>query len=432
MTFRSLRLDAIFGGPLSEGSGAAIRAAVASGVAESQELDWKAAVPGDLPARACGFANAQGGAIVIGVAQTDDGFDAQPLPANEIDRARTKISQQLASSAYPMPPFEVMVVPDAGTDGRAFVVLLIPPSPDAPHAVADRGSRDKLRYPLRVDTTTEYMSEAVVASAYRNRFGRQEDISNRLDRVVETGFAAVSHEPERWLYLALVPEQRQRMTFDRTMYSATSHWIIEADLSSINRGGLQAFHPMPHVNRTVLIAPGHTTDSGAHYETFELYGDGSGFAAWQIELPDRHTGLYLSQSQLVDTVIKHVNVLTTYATSIAGISGAALVEVGIADWKRSSRWAEALNFGEPGGHPTVRVRPMTGSHSWQVRVDVGAVAASTVEMLDACRILAMGITQAFGYVEPTLISAGGRIQADRWPAPEAARSWAKERGALST
>jgi hypothetical protein len=67
----------------------------------------------------------------------------------------------------PLPVFDVVRVEDPARPGHGLVLIAVPRSQLAPHAVI---VNDGLRYPRRNGATTRYLSEPEVAAAYRERF----------------------------------------------------------------------------------------------------------------------------------------------------------------------------------------------------------------------------------------------------------------------
>lgn len=112
-------------------------------VVESQTLEFKQQV-GQFALRraACAFANAYGGAFVIGVVEAD-GVAADLLPIENCVAEAARYAQGLADSlSPPVLGLQARGIPLHGAAG--VVVLRIPASPRRPHATTKQGEGDAL------------------------------------------------------------------------------------------------------------------------------------------------------------------------------------------------------------------------------------------------------------------------------------------------
>ena len=102
-----------------------------------------------------------------------------------------------------MPVFEVLPVEDPASPGHGFLVVAVVRSPLAPHAVL---VNEGFRYPRRNGTTTRYLSEPEVATAYRERFAaghQQVDHAVRIEHEIRPHLAiGTGHS---WIIVSLVP-----------------------------------------------------------------------------------------------------------------------------------------------------------------------------------------------------------------------------------
>ena len=99
-----------------------------------------------------------------------------------------RITQALASRVRPLlQGVEVREIPSDSDVG--YIVIAVPRSPDAPHAVSDSQKGKGLHYPVRVGRTTHYLSEYEVAVRYRDRYASRVEVATALDRVHEDGLA---------------------------------------------------------------------------------------------------------------------------------------------------------------------------------------------------------------------------------------------------
>ncbi|MER7666779.1 ATP-binding protein [Streptomyces sp. NPDC096193] len=179
VALRSRRLEGIFGARLDAVSHTQVAALVTNAVTESYDLDFKEEVYGrsdkskrDLAGDVAALANTSGGVLVLGVAE-DNQARAMAAPEVVLDNAeQDRIRQIVSELVHPTPVIDVIQVESPKRPGHGFLLIAVPRSPMAPHAVkVDIG----LRYPRRYGTTTTYLSEAQVASAYRDRFAGFQD-----------------------------------------------------------------------------------------------------------------------------------------------------------------------------------------------------------------------------------------------------------------
>ncbi|MDQ6848458.1 MAG: ATP-binding protein, partial [Actinomycetota bacterium] len=174
VSLRSRRLEASFGAALSDVTAQHVLELVAGAVHEDFDLDFKAQMYGngdaekrDLAADVAAMANSAGGVIVLGVEENEH---AQAVAAPGIaisDEVERRIFQVTAGIS-PVPPIAVRRIPlDASDSGRGFVLVIVPRSLSAPHAVVVNAT--SLRYPVRHGTTTRYLTAPEVSAAYRQR-----------------------------------------------------------------------------------------------------------------------------------------------------------------------------------------------------------------------------------------------------------------------
>ena len=172
---RSRRLQDLLGAPADSLTYQHLASLAGSGVGEAADLDFKEALYGasesnkrSLAVDVAAMANTLGGLVILGVAE-DDQARAVSVPGVALsDDEVSRMRQIVAGQVMPMPAFDIRQLEDPATPGRGCLVVMVPPSPIAPHAVVI--DKNSLRYPRRNGATTTYLSESDVAQAYRDRF----------------------------------------------------------------------------------------------------------------------------------------------------------------------------------------------------------------------------------------------------------------------
>ena len=170
---------------------------ISNQVAEAFDLDFKCEIYGsserDKHAAAtdvAALANTAGGLIIGGIAEDDQARAAVAPGVALSDADEQRIRQIVASRVVPMPVIDVMRVEDPARPGHGLVLIAVPRSLLAPHAVI---VNEGLRYPRRNGATTRYLSEPEVAAAYRERFAActaSKLIACRLTWAHTTSYAA--------------------------------------------------------------------------------------------------------------------------------------------------------------------------------------------------------------------------------------------------
>lgn len=191
-----------------------IVAAVESKLSESDDLDWKGALPSfartpgvwnEFAKDVASMANTRGGLLVYGVSDT--------IELVGIDWATVDDKQLLSVVRNGVQPFisgvDFIPLRHPGGNGPDVLVVDIPPSELAPHFQYGWEQKDKDRVtfnaPYRINDDTFYMSEHQVARSYQDRFARQGAADARLKAVLAEATDVVLSDSEdfhAWLVIA--------------------------------------------------------------------------------------------------------------------------------------------------------------------------------------------------------------------------------------
>lgn len=237
---RSRRLDALLGVSIDAAEYGHFEALVSAQVSESFDLDFKAGLydsaekgKRDLAADVAALANTAGGLLVLGIAE-DKQARAAAVPGVTIsDDEIRRIHQIAAALVAPLPVFDVLPVGNPAEPGHGFLVIAVPPSPRAPHAVT---VNDGLRFPVRHGTTTRYLSEPEVATAYRERFSRAHRTEERAGMIEANAAWRVKRADDHcWLLVSLVPDIPGDLLIDHAALEAAQRDVNDSRFPMILR-----------------------------------------------------------------------------------------------------------------------------------------------------------------------------------------------------
>ncbi len=134
-----------------------IEAAVAAGLAETDDLDWKGELPPtknlanqDFPKDIAAMANSGGGVIVYGVEEDEKRATARK-DTGDLDENHERTLRAAAYGAI-VPPVFGLGIYRIGEPGRRAMAVVVPASTDGPHLLF----KDKFfGAPIRNDADTE-------------------------------------------------------------------------------------------------------------------------------------------------------------------------------------------------------------------------------------------------------------------------------------
>ncbi len=458
VALRSRRLESLFGARMDRLRAEHVRGLVSSSAQEAFDLDFKAALygGGDSARRAlagdvAALANTAGGVIVLGVSE-DDQARAIAAPGVEItDGEVARIRQVIASLVAPMPVVDVLTVPgdgEANADGqpatsragdtagqpaRGFIVLAVPRSPAAPHAVL---VNEALRFPKRNGATTRYLSEPEVAAAYRDRLAGAQRQTARIGDVKRQALERLDPAGLPWVVVTLVPDLPGDLLLTGETHRAFKEQIIGAP-ATMTPAELRFRRASVGPRR--LLADGTMDNSPlAKWVSLELHTDGSAaYGLCVLNLRERHGQQPVQEGQPQPRMIHDE------ATVIAVMSG--LLHLARHARDRAAAGGNALMHAQV--YPISPERPVELGHldRFGFADSLGTVvltsqppAAEAVAPLDdlaepgpvliqAAALLVNQIGHAFGTAELGQLSSDGRIRSRYWTHTPIT-DWAEQHG----
>ncbi|WP_345529458.1 ATP-binding protein [Nocardioides endophyticus] len=424
-TFRSRRLEALFGTTLATLTADHIALLVDSAVGEEFDLDFKGSLYGrsDADRRAlasdvAALANTAGGMLIVGV-QEDSRARASSAPGVVLsDGEASRMRQIVASLVAPLPAFDISLIPKNDDEQTGFFVVCVPPSPSAPHAVL---INDGLRFPKRNGSTTRYLSEPEVAFAYRSRFssaGQQQD--RRCE--VESQALTRLRRDRPWVVVTLVPDVAGDLALTTESVHRFRESILNQEAWSVTPMSVR--FQRADVGWRRLRADGSTSEDASRAQSsrwvsIELHADGCGSYALQVpdlrersqSVPEiRHEATLINDESLVAAVLTGLTRLGRHAEDAAA-SGGCIVGTRVL--------SEDLKSGVAIGH--VR-RGFAQSRSTNVVPSIAAIGAAALDDLanpgpDLVRLAARmcdELAQGAGIPELGQLSTEGEVRHRYW------------------
>lgn len=224
-------------------------AAVAAGVVEANDLDWKSELPPakglpqtDFPKDIAAMANSGGGVIVFGVRESQKAA-TERVDVGELDEAYERSLRSAAITAI-SPPVFGLNVHRLGAAGRRAVIVEVPASIEGPHLIY---KNDYFAAPVRNDSDTVWMKERQIESMYRARFEERRHVTEALDALYGEAAAGRDSDKRAWLIAVAhprIPRLRDRLTREEARGVLTK--TVGLALTYAGRGGV---HPLENVDR---------------------------------------------------------------------------------------------------------------------------------------------------------------------------------------
>ena len=246
---------------------------------ESDQLDYKSELPQDSKKFAkavTAFANKGGGVLVYGIKDVKEA--AGRVEHVELGQATTSLNQRLNQSMRPLiPGLRWTPVEFPEQKGYGLLLLEIPPSPLAPHAVLDR---HQAHFYWRQGRESVPMNEGDIERAYRERFQSRDEARGLLGEarswLPESGAAS----PGR-MFVLFVPSTRAER-----LYSSPAEGVRVLSAIQRTRGArlpTRSFlgdHTHPRIRR-IVASRYHTYDKDDRSGERAVIADNGAVALWE-------------------------------------------------------------------------------------------------------------------------------------------------------
>jgi len=224
-------------------------AAVAAGVVETNDLDWKSELPPvkglpltDFPKDVAAMANSGGGVIVYGVRESQKAATDR-VDVGEFDEAYERALRSAAITAI-SPPIFGIEIQRLGAEGKRAVVVEVRASIDGPHLIY---RNEYFGAPVRNDADTVWMKERQIEAMYRARFDERRHATEALDALFSEAAAGRDTGKRAWLIAVTHPrlsQVRGRLTRDQTREVLT-----KTEGLALTYAGRNGVHPLESVDR---------------------------------------------------------------------------------------------------------------------------------------------------------------------------------------
>ncbi|MER6561042.1 ATP-binding protein [Streptomyces sp. NPDC001027] len=403
-----------------------LQRAVENHIPESVDLDWKkdfyqGTDPGkkELAKDVSAMANTAGGMVVIGVHDGNQDHAHHLDPVDPVPgRGEEWIRSVLANWIQPVVPnVGVRQVKSASEVGKIYWVLTVPPSTQAPHAVAAPGNDYHFRVHVRHGTTTRTLAESEIAQRYRDRFQAASDDVDRLHQVADVGLGYLSgyltstahgRSPKTtypgWVSLAAVPAVRGT-------YPVTTRVDREAAFDRFAKLAGEGVTTNVQPARPVLVGRRQVRFEGV--PTGQLHQDGSFYAARPINLQSDHTNddgpKRLFQSGLELDLVALVQAAAAWAAE-TGSAGDLMLSAALHRFDDSDKPVHliAAEHAFPHGH----AMPFPATPA-QTTGDLSAIVTDQREAVVVAWALVSDLLADMGAHEPHVLTPEGEILMDR-------------------
>ena len=339
----------------------------------------------------------------------------------------------VGSLVVPLPIFEPLPIRKPGEASHGFIVVAVTRSALAPHAViVNQG----FRYPRRNGTTTRYLSEPEVATAYRERFAGARRQVARIEEVEQEALQRLDISGSPWVVVSLVPDLPGDLLISGEVFRTFAQQIT-GQAATVTPTGINFRRPSVGPRR--LLADGTMNSSPqAKWASLELHTDGSGVCALSVpdmmerqgpEAPRQGDPPHqrVGDESLTIAVISGLLLLAQHARDRAAAGGNALTRAQIHPISpaRPTGLGHTRHYGfpDPLGDRELTVPPPPA----EAMAELDDLAQPGPVVAAAAAQLVNEIGQAFGVAEMGQLSRDGLLRRGYWSQQQIIR-WAEQNG----
>ncbi|MBP7851206.1 AlbA family DNA-binding domain-containing protein [Candidatus Neomicrothrix sp.] len=381
------------------------------GEQESSVSDWKEKFDGSPDSRrelardVASFGNAQGGLLVIGLAEgaNSAAFEFVGWNDDNLGDLADWVTSVVRGNVSPPLRFSAHCL--VGPGEKPVVLVAIDASDRAPHAV-DVGS--KLQYPVRDGRSKRYLSEAEVADWYGRRLQRAGQRELDLDRLTEEG-AGVAEPEVPTVLMGLAP---MRPGLGRVLPGDLERYQEELKPDRVVSLGGPWYWNLDVQHRSIRATYGSRTSPK---NIAALRTDGSGWGAFQLEAAQQDRLAAVRIGHVLDATLVLLWTLAENAR-LRNAQGSALVSFQIVaplDMTLQGVWPESRQIRGIPNH--LYSDP---ANSWQgptptSRTSVELEPATSARwLLSTTHFLVLDVANTFGRTDIPFIKGDGTLESD--------------------
>ncbi|AHK35333.1 AlbA family DNA-binding domain-containing protein [Rhodococcus opacus] len=379
-------------------------------------------------------ANGRGAILIYGIEDISKSEVPDRLIPFSDSEGRHKLIEQfrkdVRQQATPTPLFDMFAV-DADAGGF-YLVVVVPPSSSAPHAVTVQPgqSREALHYFVRApgETHIRHLKEHEIADRYSVRHRRQEDRARHAATVWSEGRAELTpfDRTPVWLAVTSVPDVPVDGQLTPQVRDEIKAWDDHQSFPDSILGRRQPVmdYPFPAPGKMVYTAlvkeAGTRTEIPKALDSYrELHADGSAYAALRLGEEFRDGHVPLDPDDLIDAVASLITHTLDWTTTRAGRWGNATVQIGFVVGANSRNWSPGLELTGTAGEAAHGLRRTRVQKTATVLADLASLHTMQ-DKLCVAYSAALPILQGFGVIQPAWITNEGAIRKKPLPGPNEA------------
>ncbi|WP_257013578.1 ATP-binding protein [Rhodococcus sp. ACPA4] len=285
--------------------------AVAAGLGETADLDWKSELPPtsgltkpDFPKDIAAMANNGGGIIVYGIRE-DQRKATGRRDVGELTENHERTLRSAAVTAI-TPSVFGLDIQTIGEAGNQVVAIVVEPSVDSPHLIY---RNEYFGAPIRNDADTVWMNERQLEIMYRARFDERRHAHDALDHLYDEQSAGRDTDQRAWLIAVARPripaagQTRPTLADAQTMFDdANSHGFTTTGISPL--GSVFRQNPRPGLRRWISPNTADNDHTRCKEAWASIHHNGSVTLAAAID-GQRATGIVLAADHVDYAAVEH-------------------------------------------------------------------------------------------------------------------------------